>query len=117
MPYISTEQVKAMRENLKKSLPEFKFSVRRENHSSVGVSIMSGPDIFKDHSYTDVNTFWYKDHYESEPEAVKVFSRVLEAMNEVCQERVESVDGDYGNIPNYYQNLCIGKWDKPYKVK
>ena len=28
---------------------------------------------------------------------------------------ITSEDADYGNIPNYYLHISIGKWDKPYE--
>ena len=52
MAYISTEDVKHIRNTLKKELPQFKFSVVRDHHSSVSIDLMKGP-AFKDWEYND----------------------------------------------------------------
>jgi hypothetical protein len=43
MPYISTDETKLIRNNLKKKFPEFKFSVTTEHHSTLRIVILSGP--------------------------------------------------------------------------
>ena len=40
MAYISTDDVKHIRNELKKELPQYKFSVVRDHHSSVTISLM-----------------------------------------------------------------------------
>ena len=52
MAYISTEDVKHIRNELKKILPQYKFSVVRDHHSSVSINLMKGP-AFKDFEYFD----------------------------------------------------------------
>ena len=47
MAYISTEDVKHIRNTLKKELPQYKFSVVRDHHSSFSINLMKGP-AFKD---------------------------------------------------------------------
>lgn len=42
MAYISTDDVKHIRNTLKKELPQFKFSVVRDHHSSVTIALMKG---------------------------------------------------------------------------
>ena len=43
MGYITKEQVKKIREDLKASFPEFKFSVTNKDYSSVNVVILTAP--------------------------------------------------------------------------
>ena len=114
MPYISTEQVKEIRNNLKRTFPDFKFSVRREHYSNVNVNIMSGPINFGK-GYEPVNHYWIDSNYGDNVQ-VKDF---LNAVNDVVGGNVREVtyDYDYGSIPNYYYSICIGKWDKPYVQK
>ena len=52
MAYISTDDVKHIRNTLKKEFPQYKFSVRRDSIYSVTVSFMKGPS-FKDWEYRD----------------------------------------------------------------
>ena len=114
MPYISTDQVKEIRNNLKRTFPDFKFAVRREHYSNVNVNIMSGPINFGK-GYEPVNHYWIDTNYGDNVQ-VKDF---LNAVNDVVGGNVREVtyDYDYGSIPNYYYSICIGKWDKPYVQK
>ena len=52
MAYISTDDVKHIRNELKKELPQYKFSVVRDHHSSVSIALMKGP-AFNDYEYFD----------------------------------------------------------------
>ena len=55
MAYISTDDVKHIRNTLKKELPQYKFSVVRDHTSSVTIALMKGP-AFKDYEYFDKYT-------------------------------------------------------------
>lgn len=111
MPYISTEEVKKIRESLKKELPEFKLSVCRENGHALCVHLMAGPVKFPQ-SYDQVNHFHYRNHYEGD--ALKVLDRVMGTIDALHPRKIEHEDSDYGSIPNYYLHLQVGKWNKPY---
>lgn len=110
MPYITTERVKEIRNEIKKALPEYKFSIRCRDYSSVDISIVSGPLDFGT-EYSQVNHYYIKDHYQGEAE------RVLLVIKQIASAGVytEVVDGDYGSVPSHYVNISIGQWDKPYK--
>ncbi len=93
MPYITSEKVKAIRDEIKKTFPAYKFSVTREHSSTVNVSVLSGP-------------------YEEVPE--KVMKQLKEIVNRDCKDIYE--DADYGWIPNFYTRVAVGRWDHPYKM-
>ena len=59
MAYISTDDVKKIRNALKTEMPEYKFSVVRDHHSSVTISMMKGP-AFAEFEYFDRYTHEYK---------------------------------------------------------
>ena len=42
MAYITAQEVKQIRQALKKELPQYKFSVRKRDHLSVNVAFLSG---------------------------------------------------------------------------
>jgi hypothetical protein len=114
MPYIDKDKVKEIRDKLKKELPEFKFSVRREHHMEVAVNIMKGPIEFPE-NYKRVNHYHCERFYEDRPEIVDVFRKILATIEGVEPQRELVYDQDYGSVPNYYISLSVGKWDKPYE--
>ncbi len=108
MPYISTEHVANIRKELKNEFPEIKFSIRRENYSSVNVHIMESPYKFSK-NYEQINHF-YTENHENQELLKKITGIVIRDQKEVVY------DSDYGSVPNYYLNLQVGKWDKPHKT-
>ena len=112
MPYISTEEVKTIREALKKALPEFKLGVRRDNYSSVIVTVKKGP---LDLSATPgINPYYWRDQVEDAGKK-DLLDKIFTTIDATHPKVTESFDGDYGNIPNYYLHVQIGSWDQPYQ--
>jgi hypothetical protein len=119
MPYISTDQVKEIRNSLKKKFPNWKFSVRKDN-SSVRVSVLSSPLAFPANSdypklYRDVNHYYIEDGFQLFPKWVKALVKIKDIVG--GNQKTLYMDSDYGNIPNYYYNLSIGSYEKPYTQK
>lgn len=122
MPYISKEEVKSKRVKIRKEFPDYKISVTCVNYSKISVKILSGPiDLispeycWSNDGYETVNYFYIEDHYKNFPEKCKMLKRIYEIINENNGELV--YDGDYGSVPNFYVDIQIGNWDKPYVVK
>lgn len=110
MPYISTEQVAEIRQELKKEFPHVKFSVRREDYSGVIISVMESPyEWDEDVNGRQINHY----HLDQYPNA-----KFLERVVAIAQRRngVLVEDSDYGTVPHYYLSLQIGKWDKAHKT-
>jgi hypothetical protein len=113
MPYITTETVAMIRKTIKKNFPNVKFSITKEHYSGLNVKIME--------STMDFNKC-PKEGWEHLPERMwgynpesTEFLQKLEDIIQGCHAQKEVVyDGDYGSVPNYYLNIGIGKWDKPY---
>ena len=118
MPFISPEEVKVKRNELKKAFPDWRFNVKTVNYTTIAVNIKSGPlDIkFNDEDrYKQVNCFYIDEHYSDRPELKKVLNGIK---NIIGREQRELVyDGDYGSVPTYYIRISIGAWDKPYIYK
>jgi hypothetical protein len=115
MAYISKEEVKCIRTALKEEFKkEIKFSVRRENSSSLYVSIIESTydfsDILENKSYKDLNCYYLPDN-----DILKTILLIIKGVT--YHKDVESIDSDYGNIPSFYINMSIGKWNKPWKMK
>ena len=119
MPYLDKSYTKQVRQELKKEFPQFKFSVRTVDHHRLDVTVLSGPlDLMEDvdYHYESVNHFWVDKHYQDLPQKRDFLNGVLSIMKKEHNGRVYT-DGDYGNIPNFYLDLSIGQWDRPYIQK
>ena len=112
MAYITTEEVKVIRQNLKKAFPVkagWKLSVTREHYSSVRVRVMQAPRVYDMQGHESVNHMWIKDHYGDSKKG-----QALQKMNEIIHaEHWDESDimTDYFNCA-FYVTMGIGKWDK-----
>lgn len=131
MAYISTNEVKAIREALNaKYGDKLKFSVTRQNGTSVIVSIVSGKVNFDDlWSGKTPNDYSYGcrgiNHYyltkENYGKHVKLFSDIIKIIHkapgtvEGGSEYFNDSDSmtDYFHTAFYY-TIQVGKWNKPY---
>lgn len=115
MPYISSEDMKSIRDTLKKEFPGFKLSVRKIHHSTVSVTILRGNVDFNlgDKKYQAVNPYHYQSHFEGQ--ALQVISQIF-AIIKGTKEQTFHDDSDYGSIPSFYIDISIGSWDKPYEL-
>ena len=137
MAYISTDDVKHIRNTLKKELPQYKFSVVRDHTSSVTIALMKGP-AFKDYEYFDrynnvtktanlsdgehhqINQFHLEDFYGKENAEIlgkiDTISRTAPAKNGGKVWYNDSdIQTDYFDIA-YYVHINVGKWNKPYEI-
>ena len=118
MAYISAEDVKAVRKELKAAYPKYKFSVRKGAGSySLDVTLVKGPrdlsDITDKDGYSQVNQY----HLHQVGKHEIFFKRILEIM------KTAPAKGWYDNSDSmtdyfdtaYYLNLEIGSWNKPYQ--
>ena len=115
MPYISSDEVKTIRTEIKKQFPEYKFSIRRDHHSVIRVSILEGPVNLlegSDKGYQQVNDYYIDEHYP------KHIAKMLNKIKHIAtaKQREFVYDSDYGSVPTFYFHLNIGEWDKPYKI-
>ena len=122
MAYINTDEVKAIRNELKVHFPHIKFSVKKGyNGSSVDVSIMASPYDFKevlgDSTYAQINHYHLYNYgdYES------LFNDILTIIKTAPakaggREWFDKSDimTDYFHTA-YYMHINVGAWDKPYK--
>lgn len=119
MPYIEKEDVKKKRAKIRKMFPCFKFSITRENSTSINLKILEAPFNMltmhnSDKGYETVNCFYIEEHYKKYPEIKDVLIKIKNILYK--GEHQESYDGDYGSIPNFYVHMSIGDWDCPFKV-
>jgi len=135
MAYISTEEVAAIRKELKAQLPQYKFSVTKHHHSSVTVAFMKGPAFaefqsrdrytgeFKDdviEGHEQLNHHWAMDFYGEENGAlIKKVEEIIKSAPAKAggREWYDKSDAmtDYFDTA-FYMSIHVGKWDKPYEV-
>jgi hypothetical protein len=123
MAYIGAQDVKAIRDELKATFPNFKFGVRKGYAgSSVDVTIKQGPvdfaEVFKGElkAYAQINEFylsWY-GKYETFFEQVLNIIKTApsNAGGRAWFDKSDS-QTDYFHIA-YYIHLNVGEWNAPY---
>lgn len=113
MPYIATETVAIIRKAIKKEFPNVKFSITKGHYSSLNVVILQSHMDFTKRPLEGQNH--YPENLRKYNEESEKFLEKLKNLINSCHEKKElTYDCDYGSIPNYYLNINIGKWDKPY---
>lgn len=119
MAYITTEQVSQVRKEIKEAFgKEFKFSVTRQNYSSIDIALMKSPFEFafnseyaQEKQYAQLNHF-HLDNEGFTQEQVDMFKKVTEIAMKGNFDKSDS-QTDYFHV-GWYFHLAIGKWNKPY---
>jgi len=121
MAYISTEDVKAIRTEIKKVFPAkkgWKFSITKEDCSGVRVQIMESKvnlDPENKGNY-EINHYYIDDNYKDNDVLRYVFNRIEKIINNVKQfedRNAGDMGADYPNC-NFFYNITVGKWDKKF---
>lgn len=140
MAYISADDVKAIRTELKQAFPSWKFSVRKGSGSlSVDVTVQQGDIDFveaycakgvdaREAEYArknralQINQYWINDHWGHAPDACDALVRINEIMHNAPgraggKKFYDNSDAmtDYFDTA-FYTHLNIGAWDKPYAL-
>ena len=135
MAYISTEEVAAIRKQLKAEMPEYKFSVKKHHHSSVTVAFMKGPafaefeyrDRNGDNVAGDINTYEQLNHYHAERFYGEKNAAIINKVEKIIKTAPATVQGgrewfdesdsmsDYFHTA-FYMSIHVGQWDKPYQA-
>jgi hypothetical protein len=118
MAYISAEQVKVMRDQIKKLMPSkegWKVSVTRENHSTVNVVIYVSPIELREDANRDRETV--NDYYINEREnkgSIDVLTKLNAIIKNGWYDKSDAMT-DYFNI-SWYCNIKLGDCVKPFIV-
>lgn len=118
MAYINKEETAVIRKELKAAFPKYKFSVRNRHHTSISVSVMSGPLDFSDLSegHKQVNQYHLEKSPDDYPKAeVKFWEKALKIINKKNFDNSDSMT-DYFHV-GFYLDIEVGQYDKPYIVK
>jgi len=121
MAYINTQEVAAIRGQLKAKFPQLKFSVRKQHHSSVIVTIKSGTvdfsELLDEHGYAQTNQYWLNRMGKHEALFEKIYEVIKTAPASVPGGRAWFDESD--SMTDYfhtafYMSVNIGSYDKPY---
>jgi hypothetical protein len=122
MAYISADDVKAIRTELKQAFPTWKFAVRKGSGSlSVDVTILQGTARFAGNTNAQVNPYWIEQHWKDEQDRA-VLTKINEIMHNAPGRAGGKVYFDESDIQSdyfhtaFYTHLSIGSWDKPYAL-
>lgn len=124
MAYITSEQIKSFRNQIKAAFPAskgWKWSVTKKHHSSVICALMQFPAGYdfaikregNDTSnplYSQLNHY-YLDNSGLGKKEIAVLKKVKEILHSEHWDESDIMT-DYFNCA-YYVNMHIGKWDKP----
>jgi hypothetical protein len=126
MAYISAEEVREIRKELKKEFPKYKFSVRKRQHS-VSVNILKSDIEFRSQfrdpteKYSPVNQYFIDTNWN--PRGAKFLKKVLKIIKTAPGKAVDGQEWfddsdimtDYFHTA-FYIDLQIGTWEKPYEL-
>ena len=130
MAYITADDVKAIRSELKVAFPKWKFSVRKDNSLAVAVTILRGTVDFSEgfvNSYNgkkhcQVNHYWIDSNWTN-LEARAALNKINEIMHN-APGRANADRKFYNNSDimtdyfdtAFYTHLQVGAWDKDYET-
>jgi len=122
MAYISAQDVKAIRLELKEAFPKWKFSVRKESGGlAVAVTIKQGTCSFEGKTNAQVNNYWIDSHW-TDAEDKMALTKINEIMHNAPGRAGGKVFFDHSDAMTdyfhtaFYTHLSIGAWDTPYAV-
>ena len=105
----TTERVAEIRKQLKSEFPQIKFSITKRHYNAMTIAIMEAPCELSETGYEQVNEYWIHEHYEG------VKKDILMRIKDIAFTGISYREtGDYGNQPDFYVSIHIGKWDKKF---
>jgi|LauGreDrversion4_2_1035121.scaffolds.fasta_scaffold1006332_1 hypothetical protein len=140
MAYISADDVKAIRTELKQAFPGWKFGVRKGSGSlSVDVTVLQGNIDFiesycskeieptqaqwvrKDRTI-QINQYWIDSHWAHDSQARDALIKINEIMHNAPGRAGGKTYFDHSDVQSdyfhtaFYTHLSVGEWNKPYAL-
>jgi len=128
MAYIGAQEVKVIRQNLKQTFPNCKFSVRKSSGGhSVDIALMKGPEfevvttrihgeereVNLNEGHTPINHHHLERFYGKKN--AEFFEKVTSIAKGDKWYDNSDIMTDYFDTA-YYISISVGKWDKEYEV-
>jgi hypothetical protein len=105
----TTERVAEIRKQLNAEFPTFKFSITKRHYNAMTIAIMEAPIELSETGYEQINEYWINERYEGAKKDILMRIKDISFKGITYRET-----GDYGNQPDFYVNIHIGKWDKNF---
>jgi hypothetical protein len=112
MAYISTADVKLIRDRIKWEFPNIKFSIVRQHASTVNITAVKGNIDFPMDG-CDLNSFYPENYSPEVTSYIKKIVEIVEGVKENYDSNAGDLGADYPNY-NYFYNLKVGRYDCPY---
>ena len=123
MAYISTSDVKMIREALKEEFPKYRFSVSKGSGGlSVNVAVVKGPsnlladigETWAGAGYQDINHYHTHMYGEHESFFDSVVQTIKTAPSRQWYDKSDAMI-DYFDTA-FYMHVSVGKYGKPYEM-
>ena len=113
MAYMSQEKKKQLAPNIKEICQKhgIKAMLSVRNHSTLILTLRSGPIDFGIGENNGINIYHYRNHDYTQ-RAGAFLDQVLPAMNDGNHDR-SNIMIDYFDV-GWYTNIKVGLWNKPY---
>jgi len=116
MAYITTEEVKEIRNRIKAAYPAkkgWKFSIRQQDHSSLHVDILTAPiQMIPNGTHQSVNHYHIQSDVKFSDKTKAILNDISAIANETNWDKSD-VQSDYFNC-HFYYNMRVGNYDKPF---
>lgn len=116
MAYITPQQVKEKRIQIKKLFPAkdgWKFSIRTENYSTIRLAVLQAPIELRED--TNKNYEQTNNYYLSDRKNV-IGADILQIMFDILNQgnyNNSDIQTDYFDV-GFYTRITIGEWDTPF---
>ena len=119
MAFITSEEVKEKRNKIKAAFPAalgWKFSVTKDNHSSIDVEILQAPIELRSEAGLKYGQGMNvrPDYKTLNPIGKDVVGEIWGIINEGNFDKSDSMT-DYFHV-GFYASISIGRWNKDFKV-
>ena len=123
MAFITTAEVREIRNALKKEFPELRFGVKKRNYHAVDVTVKKGPALkdipFDSRGYADINEYHLYRYGKSQKflERVVKVIKTAPANAKGGREWYNNSDAmiDYFDTAFYF-SIKVGNYNKGYEV-
>lgn len=108
------ETIKLIRDEIKKTFPDFKFSITARSYRSIDVDILSGTIDFGQEN-RGVNQYHLDTQWTDHPIALEFLTKINNIIKQYHWDESDSMT-DYFHCAFYYHISIGGGYDKPYKL-